>query len=352
MDNDIGVFYDKLQDNEFRHKGLSGMSNLGNTCYMNTAIQCLSNSLLLTNYFLKNKYLEDINTEVPEHHLVLEWKRLLGGIWQSNCTIAPHSFNHIVNILAMKNGFMFTPGQHHDLQEFLVFFIDTMHKALSQEVIITISGDPKNTFDKRALDAMERWKNYFKNDYSILVELFYGQFCTKIMCPGCDYYSHTYDPFCYLSLPLPDRDCNIEECFKLFTDGEELDTDNQWECEKCHKKQNAHRKDSIWKAPKILIIHLKRFNKSLHITKNTNLVKYPLDNLDISDYYSGYEKGSLTYKLYSIGCHTGTMQVGHYYSYCKNNDNKWYCYNDNSVYLMDDEKDVISPETYCLFYIR
>jgi len=352
---DSGVFYNKVNKADYTTRGLSGLSNLGNTCYLNTAIQCLSNTLILTDYFKRKTYLEDINEEKVESHLVKEWARLLEGIWNSNCTIAPHSFIHVVNILALKNGFVFGGGRQYDLQEFLVFFIDTMHNALSQEVSITISGEVKNNIDKMATESMNRWKQYFKNDYSIFVEIFYGQLCTKIICPGCKHFVYTYDPFCYLSVPLPDNvsqnKITLEDCIECYTQLETLDSDNQWECEKCKKKQNAIKKDNFWKLPKILIIHLKRFNKNNGLKKNNDYVDYPLTNLDLSKYCTGYERNDICYNLYGVGCHEGSLNQGHYYSYCLNADENWYWYNDSSVTRLNKES-VISQSAYCLFYMR
>ena len=349
-----GIFYEKVNINEYNSKGLSGLSNLGNTCYANSAIQCLSNTLSLTNYFLKEKYIEDLDDDKVEHHLVKEWVRLLDGIWSSNCTIAPHSFLHIVNILALKNGMIFGNGTQQDLQEFLQFFIDSMHNALSQEVTITISGNAKNNSDKMALESMQRWKDYFKNDYSILVELFYGQLCSKIVCPDCKHLSNTYDPFCYLSVPLPcinREEITIYDCLDKFTELETLDSDNQWQCESCKKKQNALKKDIFWKLPKILIVHLKRFNNNINLNKNSKKVNYPIKNLDMTKYSVGYEKIDLQYNLYAIGCHEGNLNAGHYYSYCLNSDKKWYRYDDSSVSLLDPNF-LITESAYCLFYVR
>ena len=157
-----------------------------------------SNINVLTDYFISEKYLEDFSEDVVEHHLVKEWCRLLKGIWEENCTIAPNSFYKIVSILAHRDGLSFSGYQQNDLQEFLTFIIDTMHKALKQDVIINIIGDVKNDIDNLAVNAMKTWKNFFKNDYSIFTELFYGQYITQIKCSNnnCNYISYIYDPFC------------------------------------------------------------------------------------------------------------------------------------------------------------
>ena len=323
---------------------------------MNSVIHCLSNTTLLTEYFLKSKYQEDINSEKIEHHIVNEWIRLIQAIWNNNCTIAPHSFNNTVNIIALKNGILFGGGEQHDFHEYLNFLLDCMHNALSQEVGISVSGEAKNEFDKMALDAMNRWKNFFKNDYSVIVELFYGQLCTKIICPSCNHYSYNYDPICYISVPISEntnnyeKDITLEDCIHKYTEYEILDTDNQWECEKCKKKQNAKKKDNFWKLPKILIIQIKRFDKKLK--KNNSYIKFPLQDLDLSKYCMGYNNETVKYNLYAVGCHEGNTEGGHYYCYSLNNNGNWYCYNDSNISQIDQDNVKKSNSAYCLFYIR
>ena len=348
------LFYDSFDITEFNDRGLSGLVNLGNTCYMNTCIQCISNIPALTNYFLSKKYSEDLNKDCIEHHVVEQWVRLLHGLWDENCTVAPQSFYKIVSLFLRKNGLSIRNGEQHDLSEFLSFFIDTMHKALKQEVDITIKGNIKNDLDKIAVDAMNVWKNYFKNDYSIFVELFYGQYINKLICPNCNYSTNIYDPFCYLLLPI-DIESNISndeidliECFDNFTNTEILDSDNQWKCENCNTKQNALNKYNFWKLPNILIISLKRFNKNNKINKKVN---YPTNNLNLRKYTYKYENNA-NYNLYGVGCHIGTPNFGHYYSYILNTNKKWYKYDDNIINEIENINEIITSNAYCLFYIK
>ena len=84
--------------------GLSGLENFGNTCYMNSAIQCMSNIEELRDYFLKKKFIEDINKSKQELGLIKQWYHLLNGIWEENQTISPVSFRNEVRMLALKQG--------------------------------------------------------------------------------------------------------------------------------------------------------------------------------------------------------------------------------------------------------
>ena len=130
-------------------------------------------------------------------------------------------------------------------------------------------------------------------------------------------------------------------------------------------KKNREMKESIknitiWEAPKVLIIHLKRFKKTLYgsVEKITNKVNFPLNGLDISDYlHKSSSCKNKIYDLFAINNHTNfnrlgfnSISFGHYYSYCKNfMNNKWYDYNDDTVNEIKENK-IITADAYILFY--
>ena len=357
MMSQTSIFLDN-QDNQnciLINKGLTGIKNLGNTCYMNSAIHCLSHTPELTKYFITDKYLEDFDDEKIEHHTVKEWVRLLNGIWKDNCIISPNSFTKIMNAMSIRIGSASIYGsfEQHDFQEYLQFLIDIMHTALSREVLINISGVVKTPVDKMAVDAMKCWKNYFKDNFSFFVELFYGQFAAKTKCPICKYVSYSYDPFCFLSISLPNNLNNsgidIYSLIHSFCNNESLDDDNKWKCDKCKNETKAERTITLWSTPKKLIIHLNRFKNDR--SKNNMFINYPLYDLNLSKYCVGYDKYSSEYNLYAVGCHIGSSESGHYIAYCKNLNNRWYKFNDEIVTEVE-EKEVITNDAYCLFYTK
>jgi len=137
------------------------------------------------------------------------------------------------------------------------------------------------------------------------------------------------------------------DCFNLFSNGEILANENAYYNEKTKCKEDVIKKMSFWSIPNILVIDLKRFNS--HNIKNQSLVTFPLDNLDLSSYVIGYDKESYVYNLYGICNHSGGVSGGHYTSFVKNANGKWYLFNDTNVNEVD-ASHLISSKAYCLFY--
>lgn len=144
---------------------------------------------------------------------------------------------------------------------------------------------------------------------------------------------------------------SVYNCLQSFREGEKLDRDNSWYCSKCKKHQESMKKIDIYRFPKLLIFHLKRFrNKNVNFgiiqnQKNVTLVEYPLENLMISQINS--DKNHV-YDLFAVSCHTGTISSGHYTAMCKNKDN-WYMFDDSSVYKVSSSS-VTCQSAYILFY--
>ena len=349
---------EKQEDEFFSDKDVYGLRNYGNTCFMNSIIQCLNQTTEFTKYIVSLDYYHDLKKDDEiendiqslQKRLTNDWYRLQRAMWNTKMSLGPKSFHQTIQILSMKSGRIEFVGHHQkDATEFFEFLMENFHMATCGEVDFEIEGEPKHKWDKMALVAAESWSKFFKKEYSKIVELFYGQYHCTITCPECTYKSTTYQPFLTLQVPVPfDKPVvSLKECLSLFNREETLDLDNQWKCENCKDYRKAQKKISIWSTPQILTIQLKRFTKDKK--KINNRVEFPLDSLSLNDYSIGYGREKATYSLYAIVNHNGDTGGGHYYSFVKKWDGTWCIANDAMVSRIS-EKDLITNSAYMLFY--
>ena len=136
------------------------------------------------------------------------------------------------------------------------------------------------------------------------------------------------------------------ELLNNFKEIEKLSKDNQWYCQKCKQFQLADKKMELYSVNEVIIIHLKRFRNNRKIE---NLVEFPIEGLDLSDYLPQKEEKAI-YDLFAVANHVGGLHGGHYFAYCKNYiDGGWYEFNDSNVSKIE-EKKVVSDNAYVLFY--
>ena len=183
--------------------GLCGGKNLGNTCFMNSSIACISNCTELTYYFLSGEYKKDINTENKlgmGGKLALSWGNLLQQYWVEKTRVGnPAEFKKTLgNKVAMFRGF----GQQ-DSNEFMNFFIDYLNEdlnATTQKPYIELDSKKESETDEEC--AKRFWESNLKRNDSIITDLFCGQYKSTIICPECGNINITFDPFNTLTLPL------------------------------------------------------------------------------------------------------------------------------------------------------
>ena len=186
--------------------GLCGGKNLGNTCFMNSSIACMSNCTELTYYFLCGDYKKDINEENNlgmGGALANSWANLLKQYWVENTRVGvPADFKRTIgNKVKMFRGF----GQQ-DSNEFMNFVIDYLNEDLNRttkkpyiELESKKDGESDEECSKRFWDC-----NLKRND-SIITDLFCGQYKSTITCPECGNINITFDPFNTLTLPLANK---------------------------------------------------------------------------------------------------------------------------------------------------
>jgi len=336
---------------KFQHKGLSGLANLGNTCFINSCMQVLSHTYELNNFLDLEIYKKKLK---KSYYLVfiLKWDNLRKMLWNNNCIVSPGKFIKTIQKIAhIKDKDIFTGNSQNDMPEFLLFVIDCFHTSLSREIKMVISGDPENETDKIAIRCFEMIKNMYSKEYSEIWNLFYAVHVSEICCLKTGKQLNiTPEPYFMIDLPIPgDNKCpSLIDCFEYYVEGETLEGENAWYNEETKEKTDIKKKILFWSFPNILVIDLKRFNARGQ--KNQILVTFPIEHLDLSKYVIGYKKNSYQYELYGVCNHSGGVLGGHYTSYVKNANSKWYHYNDTSVSEVGLVDSIISPKAYCLFY--
>ena len=329
------------------NNGLSGLTNLGNTCFINSCVQVLSHTPELNALLNDKQYIRRLNKK-HDSVLLIEWDNLRTILWKKDLTITPTKFVQTIQRLAqVKGADMFTGFAQNDISEFLIFVIDCFHNALAREVNMSITGTPENDVDSLAVQCFETVKAMYAKEYSEIWNMFYGIHVSKLTnIETKEMITQKPEPFFMIDLPIPStsKTNNLLDCMNLYVEGERIDG---YLNEKTNQRETVQKQLLFWSFPTILVFDLKRFNSNGR--KNQSFVDFPLTNLDLSAYTVGYKKNSYVYDLYGICNHSGGVQGGHYTSFIKNANGKWYHFNDTNVTEIEENK-LISPKAYCLFY--
>lgn len=331
-------------------KGFSGLTNMGNTCYMNSVFQCLSSDINFIIQLLSldvNKYLgNDYNDLLSCFH------KLIDGLWRENRIIRPTSMKRSINFNFEK----YDNKHHHDANEFFYDFLEALRISTSERYV---SVDVLDVSSSHYRNSVKEWRSILKDKKSIISDQFYGQYKKRYTCTVCSKINYKYDLFSSLILDLSSKPnetleslLNLhfkEDCVKLKCDCNEdtVDTDNEsedgvWED---HGKEE-HRVDTdLLRLPETLVITINRYSE--RNAKKAIPVEISKE-LDFSEYLVTNTNESVKYTLSSIICHKGnTLEYGHYYAFVERNGG--YIFNDNKVYKSPFES-LDTTEPYMLFY--
>jgi ubiquitin C-terminal hydrolase len=337
----------RLRSSSSCHKHL-GFSNLGNTCFFNSALQCLLRVRPLVDYCLGPEFSEQLNRRNPhgsKGRIASAFRQLAETMsGESGPSVNPSSLHSEVCSRYRRFGNF---GQH-DAQELLVSLLDAIHEDLNQAAEAG-GGLPK----KELSSEPDAWEVHLARNASPVVDWFHGCLGSSIECPKCGFKKLVRDPFEILSVAIPNRwggSVTLRSCLEAFEEREVLDRNNQWRCDKCNQLVQATKQMGIHECSKILIVHLKRFEETGYsMRKITTAVDYD-DRLDMGQFTTGRNGG--TYILTGAVFHSGTMAGGRYTSaVLDQSEDQWYYYNDSHASAVS-RSEAHSSSAYILFYER
>ncbi|KAJ3357820.1 CSN-associated deubiquitinating enzyme Ubp12 [Entophlyctis luteolus] len=200
--------------------GVTGLNNLGNTCFMNSALQCLSNCAPLTEYFLSDKWKEELNVDNPlgmGGMVARAYASLVRDLWigqPSDTDLPTTSYYSVRSRAVAPRNFKSTIGRFNqtflgysqqDSQELLQFLLDGLHEDLNRILKKPYVEQPDMSGRPDDEIATKAWELYRLRNDSQIVDLFQGEYKSRVECVECANWSVTFDPYMFLSLPVPER---------------------------------------------------------------------------------------------------------------------------------------------------
>ena len=330
-----------------------GLANVGNTCYLNSAMQALCKSAPFQAYFGTEAWTKHRHSDRKGYDLAGNVAHLVTDLnAPGNTMINPSKFVRTFIEFANPINDDIRFGAQACAAEAIQILLDGLHVQQSREVLMSFTGDTDTTEFAEMMRSLESWKTFFHKEFSPLVNEFYGQTQVKVACGGCAATSTRYEPWGVLKVSIPGADKagaaapNLARCISSTLEKEKLD---DYVCDTCKARGLATMTPTISRFPPYIILSLKRFTNTG--AKVRARIAYDEERIDLSEHCAWPTlQDKPVYRVVSTIEHLGSSRGGHYVMRNRDSsDGKWYVYDDGNVTL---SSGAAGPDTYVLFLER
>lgn len=320
-------------------KGIVGIENMGNMCYVNAIIQLLR-TCQDWNIFCLTNSVESFNNKKA----VLAYKDIVATIWSAYhpAYVRPLAFISEIRYIVQNTPYaMFGTHMQQDGHEYLSFLLDQFHEEL--KVPSVFPHEELLNKDKMMILAQTAWNHFLLKHTSVVVDTFFGMLRKTVICSNCN--NRTYQWELFNSLKIP---CEGETLYEwIRKEVNEITDIDAYKCDSCNGRHSAKKYSHIWKMPKHLFILINRFqNNNMKNMTSCNLV----DTLSFKQFYAEEVQIDNIYELFGIVDHHGPhIHSGHYTAQYKHPISKeWWLFDDNVAHEIGHAH--FNPANYILSY--
>ncbi|KAL2003671.1 hypothetical protein VTN02DRAFT_2821 [Thermoascus thermophilus] len=341
----------------------TGLTNFGVTCYMNSTIQCMSATILLSKFFIDNRFRYYVQKNWKGSQGVMPglYANLIRSLWKNDVeVIMPTSFRNFCGRMNRE----WAIDRQQDAKEFFDFIVDCLHEDLNinwqRTPLRPLTFEEEMQRERMPVPKVSKieWDRYRHREESYISSLFAGQHASRLRCTTCKRTSTTYEAFYSISVEIPPSgQGDIYQCLRSYCQEEMLSGDEVWKCPYCKCERVATKQIILTRAPQILVIHFKRFSasKTQSARKIHTPIDFPLHGLKMDDFVIPYPPANpsngdatasstqspfysptsppFTYDAYAVLRHLGSsMSSGHYVSLVRDAQrNCWRKFDDERV---------------------